>query len=66
MTRRDPKQIDDIEAIIDQCTGVGGLLDELTLLRVSLRLYLEGHNPANAVARASQLLSDSITKTAAT
>jgi hypothetical protein len=54
----------DIPDIIDACTGVGDVLDELTLLRVSLRLYAEGYRPADAVAMACKMLSDSITKTA--
>lgn len=53
---------DDIPFIIDQLTGVGSVLDELTLLRASLRLYAEGMPAADAVARACEMLSDSITK----
>lgn len=49
--------------IIDACTGVGELLDELTLLRCSIRLYLDGMDPEDAVAQACEMLSDSITKT---
>lgn len=52
----------DIEAIIDGCTGVGELMDELTLLRVSLRAYCEGRDPQEAVAWACEQLSNSITK----
>lgn len=59
---RDLKTQLDIEAIIDGCTGVGELMDELTLLRVSLRAYLEGKDPADAVAWACEQLSNSITK----
>jgi len=53
----------DITYIIDQCTGVGTLLDELTLLRTALRLYADGETAPDAVARASEMLSNSITKT---
>jgi hypothetical protein len=54
----------DIAEIIDGTTGLGGsnFLDELTLLRVALRLYLDGHEPDEAVARASQMMSDSLSK----
>jgi len=54
---------DDITYIIDQLTGIGSVLDELTLLRATLRLYAEGMDPADAVARACEMLSHSITKT---
>lgn len=54
---------EDIPWIIDQCTGVGTLLDELTLLRTALKLYAEGMPRADAMARASQLLSNALTKT---
>jgi hypothetical protein len=55
---------DDIPFIIDQCTGVGTLLDELTLLRTALRLYAqEGMTAPDAVARASEMLSNALTKT---
>lgn len=52
----------DITYIIDQCTG-GTLLDELTVLRTALRLYADGETAADAVARASEMLSNSLTKT---
>jgi len=52
----------DLNEIIDGVTGVGSILDELTLLRVSIKCYLEGMSPAEAVAWACQQLSDSITK----
>lgn len=52
----------DIEEIIDGCTGAVTLMDELTLLRASLRAYLEGMTAAEAVAWASQQLSDSLTQ----
>lgn len=51
----------DIEQIIDGCTGVGSVLDELTLLRASLRAYLEGMTAEEAVAWACQELSNSLT-----
>lgn len=52
----------DIDQIIDGCTGVGNLLDELTLLRAALRAYTEGMAPDEAVAWACQQLSNSLTK----
>lgn len=52
----------DLNEILDGCTGVGTILDELTLIRASLRAYMEGMDPADAVAWASQQLSDSLTK----
>lgn len=55
---------DDIPYIIDQLTCVGSVLDELTLLRTALRLYAqEGYSAQDAVARACEMLSYSITKT---
>lgn len=53
---------DQINQIIDQTTGIGELMDELTILRAALRLYAEGMNPTDAVARACEMLSNSITK----
>lgn len=53
----------DLEIIIDGCTCVGSVLDELTLLRTALRLYDSGLDPADAVAKACEMLSDSLTKT---
>lgn len=52
----------DIEQIIDGCTCVGTILDELTLLRVALRCYLEGMDPEDAVAWACEQLSNSLSK----
>lgn len=52
----------DIDTIISACTGVGNLLDELTLLRTSLRLYSAGQDPADAVATACNMLSNSLTQ----
>lgn len=63
MAARDIQIQLDIDQIIDDCTGVGSYLDELTLLRVALRAYLDGMDPSDAVAWACQLLSDSLTKT---
>lgn len=54
---------DDITYIIDQLTGTGSVLDELTLLRAALRLYADGSDARDAVAEACKMLSDSITKT---
>lgn len=59
---RDPQLKSDLDRIIDDCTGVGDILDELSLLRVSLRAYVEGMNPGDAVAYASEQLSNSITQ----
>jgi hypothetical protein len=53
---------DDIHYIIDQLTCVGSIMDELTVLRVALRLYADGMNARDAVARACEMLSNSITK----
>lgn len=52
----------DLEIIIDGCTCVGTVFDELTLLRTALRLYDSGLDPEDAVAKASEMLSDSLTQ----
>jgi len=54
----------DIDQIINETTGLGGsnFLDELTLLRVALRLYLDGMDPTDAVAKACEMMSDSLAK----
>lgn len=64
MTPRDIQTQLDLAEIIDETTGLGGsnFLDELTLLRVALRLYLDGLAPADAVAKACQMMSDSLSK----
>lgn len=64
MTPRDIQTQLDIAEIIDETTGLGGsnFLDELTLLRVALRLYLDGYEPADAVAKACQMMSESLSK----
>ena len=64
MTPREIQTQLDIAHVIDETTGLcgGNYLDELTLLRVALRLYLDGHEPADAVAKACQMMSDSLSK----
>jgi hypothetical protein len=62
MTPRDTQTSNDIDAILKGCTGAATILDELTLVRAALRLYLDGHDPADAVAIAAQALSLSISK----
>ena len=57
---RDINILDDIYEIVESCTGVGTLLDELTLLRTSLKAYCNGADPDEAVAWAAKQLSDSI------
>ena len=59
---RDINILDDIYEIVESCTGVGTLLDELTLLRTSLKAYCNGADPDVAVAWAAKQLSDSISK----
>ena len=59
---RDINTLNDIYFIVEQCTGVGTLLDELTLLRTSLKAYCNGAEPDEAVAWAAKQLSDSISK----
>lgn len=66
MADRDPQTQADIGHIIDACTGVGSVLDELTLLRASLRAYADGSEAEDAVAWSCQQMSDSITKTTTT
>jgi hypothetical protein len=52
----------DIEIILQQVTGAGSPQDELALLRASLRCYLEGMTPGDAVAWAAKELSKSISQ----
>lgn len=52
----------EIAEIIDLTTAVGTLMDEITLLRVSLRLYLDGYEPADAVAKAAEMMANSLTQ----
>jgi hypothetical protein len=52
----------DIHKIINATTCVGTLLDELTLLRVALRLYADGMTAEDAIAKACEMLSDSLSK----
>ena len=58
---RDINTLNDIYEIVESCTGVGTLLDELTLLRTSLKAYCNGAEPNEAVAWAAKQLSDSLT-----
>ena len=58
---RDINTLNDIYEIVENCTGVGTLLDELTLLRTSLKAYCNGAEPDEAVAWAAKQLSDSLT-----
>lgn len=59
MADRNPH--DDLHAIVDQCTCVGSIRDELALLRAAIRAYANGAGADDAVAYASRLLSDSLT-----
>jgi hypothetical protein len=52
----------DLDHIITACTGVGSVLDELTLLRAALRLYADGSSAEDAVAEACHMMSNSVTK----
>lgn len=62
MTPRDKQTNIDIDAILQQCSGAATVLDELTLIRTAFRLYMEGDEPADAVAQAAAALSLSISK----
>lgn len=56
-----PEQIrQDVDQIIELVTGVC-YDDELSLLRISIRAYLDGATPEEAVSFASGKLSDAIT-----
>lgn len=56
-----PPNIDeDIRYILETVIGAAGPADELALLRVSLRRYLEGQSAVDAVAWAAEELSKSI------
>lgn len=59
---RDLQTLEDIYQIVESCTCVGSVLDELTMLRIALKAYCNGADPDEAVAWASKQLSDSITK----
>lgn len=51
----------DLQLILDRATGQGlSLLDELTLLRTSLRRYLETGDAEEAVAWAAREISNSV------
>lgn len=51
----------DLQLILDQATATGlPLLDELTLLRTSLRRYLETGSAEEAVAWAAKEISNSV------
>lgn len=54
---------DDIDYILQEVTACGSPLDELALLRTSLRAYKEGRSAVDAVAWAAQQLSNSISRT---
>lgn len=55
-----PQQLNtDLSYILDQATGMP-LLDELSLLRISLRRYLETGNAREAVAWAAEQISNSV------
>lgn len=56
----DQETINDIEYILETVTDAC-YCDELSLLRISLRKYLQGGTAADAVAWASEKLSDTIT-----
>lgn len=61
MPKLPPKTNDDLNHILDQATGTGmTLLDELTLLRTSLRRYLETGDAQEAVAWAAREISNSV------
>jgi hypothetical protein len=49
----------DLEYILDQSTGAT-LLDELSLIRISLRRYLETGDAREAVAWAAEKISNSV------
>ena len=59
---RDIQTLDDIYKIVESCTGVGTLFDELTLLRTSLKAYCNGADPEEAVAWAAKQMIDIITR----
>lgn len=56
----------DLDQLLDACAGLGSTLDELTILRASLRFYAEGMTPQDAVAEACALYSNALTKTSPT
>jgi hypothetical protein len=62
MIPRDNQTKKDIDVILHNCMGAATILDELTLIRTALRLYLDGHEPTDAVAKAAEALSLSISK----
>lgn len=53
----------DIEFILENSMFAGTLLDELSLLRIALRAYLDGAEPGVAIAWAAGKISDTITQT---
>lgn len=58
-----PEQVrEDLEYILLEVTTLPSLLDEVTLLRVALRRYMEGHPAEEAVAWAAQQLSNELAR----
>ncbi len=55
----DPQLTTDLNHILDQVTGLP-LLDELSLLRISLRRYAETGDAVEAVAWAAEQISNSV------
>lgn len=52
----------DIELLLEQSLNASTVFDELTMLRASLRLYVDGNTAEDAAAGAAKLLSDSLSK----
>lgn len=51
----------DLDLILQRVTGAATTLDELGLLRMALRRYMEGHPADEAVAWAANEISKSLT-----
>jgi hypothetical protein len=51
----------DLDYILQQATQAATPQDELALLRISLRAYMEGMNATDSLAWAAQQLSNSLT-----
>lgn len=57
-----PQVADDLRHILERTAAVGSVHDELVLLRIALRRYVETGDAANAVAWAAEEMSAVISR----
>lgn len=66
MPRTDEQVAQDIDYILQQALNMPTLLDEVALIRTSLRVYVEGMSAENSVAWAAGQLAKSLSKITST